>query len=107
MVIDDKLIKKLDELENFFSSVKKSVKVSESDRHTATYGLSKIEAIKDLVDRYREKPKNTYLKQIHNTFFSVTRGVEFFIDAKTNESFKEKCKGIYEIIETLESAIKW
>lgn len=76
----DKLETKLTDLSNFFESVEKSPTSEEVDRKNADYGLSKVKAIIETIYLYKQQPKNTLLKRIHALIFSMTRGVEFFVD---------------------------
>ena len=103
----DRLEEKLIHLSNFFKSVKNSSASKEIDRETADYGLSKVKAIRETIYLYKQQPKNTLLKRIHALIFSMTRGVEFFVDLNTNHRFKKNCEGIYEIVIELDTNIKW
>ena len=107
MEIEDDLHKKLNELGMFFSSVKESASLMHIDRETASNGLNKVELIRNIVQKYKKEPRNIFLRQIHGGLFSMARGMEFFVDPKTNEDYIESCKGIYDLVDKLESAIKW
>jgi hypothetical protein len=106
MVGSGKIQEKLQELSVFFSSVTES-EGSSVDKDSALYGLEKIRNINYLLDKYKKTPKNIYLKQIHSSFSSVTRGIEAFTDNEANDIFIKKCEGIYDIVKELEAKIKW
>lgn len=107
MVVLNTIEIKLNELSQFFASIKESDTSNHVDQQTASYGFDKVEFMRENLSRYKQNPKNIFLKRIHSAFFSVTRGVEAFQDIETNEIFDHKCQGIYEIIKELEANIKW
>ena len=107
MEIENDLLSKLNELGIFFSSVKESASLTLIDQETASNGLNKVELIRNIVHKHKKEPRNIFLRQIHGGLFSMVRGMEFFVDPKTNEDYIESCRGIYELVDKLESAIKW
>lgn len=93
MVDIDQIKNILHQLEKFFHCVIEESK-NEADIDSASYGLSKVESIKSILDKYAKEPQNRLLKQIDAGFISVTRGVEYFNDYETNRAFYKLCDDI-------------
>jgi hypothetical protein len=106
MVDLERIEKKLNELKSFFQNVKDSDAIP-GDKEGASYGLLKVESMFQNLSKYRKKPQNNLLKQIHAGFTSATRGVEGFSNYELNERFIKVRDGIYHIKEDLEQHIKW
>ena len=106
MVNLEKIKNKTIELKHFFYDVKNRSN-NEIDIESATFGLSKTKLIIKILVKYESNPQNKLLKQIYTTFFSVTRGVESFTEIYTNEIYEDICKGIYDILNDIESKIQW
>ncbi len=106
MVDLERIEEKLNELKFFFQNVRDSDTIP-GDKEGASYGLSKVDSMLRNLSKYRKKPQNNLLKQIHAGFTSATRGVEGFSDYEINERFIEVGNGIYHIQEDLEQHIKW
>jgi len=106
MVIEELITEKLNELERFFLRARELAS-SDGDNEAASYGLETTLWMKEVLNKHKSRPKNSFLKQIYGGFFSVTRGVEAFGDLKINQEFNEATNGIYGILNQLEKEIKW
>ena len=107
MVAFEEIIKKIDELSEFFLSIKERTNANTTDKESASYGLEKLQFIRELIDRYNKKSANVLLKRMHSAFSSITRGLEGFVDYDTDQLFRKKCEGITKIVNDLEEHIKW
>lgn len=102
-MVDIAQIKKaIFQFESFFKEIKESSQ-NEGDIERATYGLSKVKFLQEVVKKYEKESQNKLLKQIDAGFVSIIRGVEFFEDYETNKKFYELSDSIPEI----KSHIKW
>ena len=92
----------LSQFEELFLRVKNDSENS-SDVHGASYGLSKVKFVRDLLDKYEKCPEDKFLKQVDSGFVSITRGVEGFGDYEINKKFYS----LFNEIPDIKSHIKW
>lgn len=97
---------KIGEMTSFYKSLPNRVSDA-SDMFYAELGKESAEKIVDLVQKYRNDPKNAHLVRLHGHLMTLTRGVEGFRDKVINAQHKEYGKLRYQLFEFLEQKIRW
>jgi phage gp46-like protein len=80
---------------------------SAGDKERANYGLKQANALLNIIELKNEVLTNVQLKQIHNLFTNITRGVEYFEDNETEQKDRELGSKLYALKQEIDSHIKW
>ena len=88
---------KIEEMTSFYKSLPGRVKARQGQ-------CGKIE---ELVVKYHNSPKNTYLHSLHGHIMTLARGVENFKDRAIDKEHDEFGKLQYQLLTFLEEKVKW
>ena len=105
MVSLDDIQKEIQEMTMFYINLPSRV-VSDGDKTYAVLAKTASEQILKLITKYRDKPQNKILKQLHANVMTLTRGVEYFEHERTEHQHRAYGHLRLRLLEWLESTIK-
>lgn len=98
--------KQILEMTSFYKSLPGRVN-DKTDMFYAILARDSAEKIEELVVKYHNSPKNTYLHSLHGHVMTLARGVENFKDRAIDKEHDEFGKLQYQLLTFLEERVKW